>query len=31
MIYFVTTPGNPADAATALRVENIDIDGGRIN
>ena len=31
MVYFVTTPGNPADAATALRVENIDIDGGRIN
>ena len=31
MICFVTTPGNPADAATALRVENIDIDGGRIN
>ena len=31
MIYFVTTPGNPADAATALRVENIDIDGGMIN
>lgn len=31
MIYFVTTPGNPTDAATALRVENIDIDGGRIN
>ena len=31
MVYFVTTPGNPADAATALRVENIDIDGGRLN
>ena len=31
MVYFVTTPVNPADAATALRVENIDIDGGRIN
>ena len=31
MVYFVTTPGNPADAATALRVENIEIEGGRIN